>query len=65
MHNPPPDPLVSEVIREVIAVGGVAAAQTEAERYIEQAIAHLDIFPPGPARQALIDIAHFVIERKV
>ncbi len=61
----PADALVAEVIREVIAVGGVTAAQTEAERYIEQAIAHLNIFPPSPARQALFDIAHFVIERTV
>ncbi|MFN3372533.1 MAG: polyprenyl synthetase family protein, partial [Chloroflexus sp.] len=62
---PPDDALVADVIREVIAVGGVATAQTEAERYIEQAIAHLAIFPANPARQALIDIARFVIERTV
>lgn len=64
-QTPPDDALVADVIREVIAVGGVAAAQTEAERYIEQAIAHLAIFPASPARQALIDIARFVIERTV
>ncbi len=64
-YSPPPDALVADVIQEVIAVGGVAAAQAEAARYIEQAIAHLNIFPTGPARQALIDIAHFVLERSM
>jgi len=64
-YSPPPDALVADVIQEVIEVGGVAAAQAEAARYIEQAIAHLNIFPPGQARQALIEIAHFVLERSV
>ncbi|MGQ9613567.1 polyprenyl synthetase family protein [Chloroflexus sp.] len=65
MHTPPSDTLVAEVIREVINVGGVAAAQTEAARYIDQAVSHLERFPSSPARQALIDIAHFVLERSV
>ncbi|WP_298817053.1 polyprenyl synthetase family protein [Chloroflexus sp.] len=64
-ETPPDETLVAAVIREVIDLGGVAAAQAEAERYIERAIAHLDIFPPSSAHQALVEIARFVIERAV
>ncbi len=59
----PSDTLVREVIHTVINTGGIAAAKADAKRYIDQAVGHLAIFPPSPTRQALADIAHFVLER--
>jgi heptaprenyl diphosphate synthase len=60
---PADDAAIADVIDEVIALGGVAAAQAEAQRYIERAITALDRFGNTQTRRALIDIARFVVER--
>lgn len=59
----PADSEVGVAIAEVKAAGGVDRALAEAQRYIDQAIGHLAIFPPSPAHRALVELAHFVIER--
>lgn len=40
-------------------------AMSEAEECIERAIAFLEIFEPSPERQALEDLARFVVDRKI
>lgn len=54
---------VRAAVNEVIATGGVAAALDEAHHWVERAISHLAAFPPSAARRALVDLAHFVINR--
>jgi heptaprenyl diphosphate synthase/octaprenyl-diphosphate synthase len=51
-------------IDEVLARGGVERTIDSARHFVEQAIAHLDIFTPSRARDALIDLAYFTVERR-
>jgi heptaprenyl diphosphate synthase/octaprenyl-diphosphate synthase len=44
---------------------GTARAMQDARRYAERALAHLQSFPDSPARQALSQIAQFVVTREV
>jgi heptaprenyl diphosphate synthase/octaprenyl-diphosphate synthase len=58
------DAEVARAIDEVIAQGGVRATQAAAEAEAQRAIASLERFTPGPAQQALIDLARFVLARQ-
>lgn len=60
----PTDQQVRAAIAEVSAGGGVEAAMAEARRCIAQALGHLADFPPSPAHSALVELAHFVIDRE-
>lgn len=60
----PTDAQVGAAIAEVTAAGGIEAAMAEARRFIGAAIGHLADFPPSPAHTALVDLAHFVIDRE-
>ncbi|NJN15125.1 MAG: polyprenyl synthetase family protein [Oscillochloris sp.] len=64
-QSQPDETTVRQAIEEVIALGGVNRAMEEARRLIVRAIDHLAIFPPSAAHRALIDLAHFVIERDI
>lgn len=59
----PGDAEVAAAIAEVLAAGGVDAAAAEARRFVNQAVSHLAEFPPSPAHRALVEVAHFVINR--
>jgi heptaprenyl diphosphate synthase/octaprenyl-diphosphate synthase len=59
----PADADVARAVAEVIQAGGVRKARADAERYVQQAICHLEQFPPSPARRALEELARFVVER--
>lgn len=50
-------------IGEVQRLGGGTLALEDARSYAERALTHLDIFPDSPAKQALGEIARFVVER--
>lgn len=63
-HGSPSDTQVRSAIAEVTAAGGIEAAMAEARRFISEAVAHLADFPPSPAQGALVDLAHFVIDRE-
>jgi heptaprenyl diphosphate synthase len=63
-QDSPDDVTVTEAITEVLSAGGHLAAIDEARRYIEQAVGHLHIFPDTPSRRALIDLAHFIVDRE-
>ncbi|MEI8167377.1 MAG: polyprenyl synthetase family protein, partial [Chloroflexales bacterium] len=60
----PTDLQVHAAIAEVTAAGGIDAALAEARRFISEAVAHLAAFPPSPAHRALVEMAHFVIDRE-
>lgn len=60
----PDDEQVAAAIDEVMHYGGIQQAQADAERYVQQAIAHLERFPLSPARCALSDLAQFVVARQ-
>jgi heptaprenyl diphosphate synthase/octaprenyl-diphosphate synthase len=59
------DTQVTRAIRDVVRLGGISKARADAEIYAWKAIAHLERFAPSPARQALNDLARFVIERQM
>ena len=54
---------VQRAIREVIAFEGIDMAIADAERYIQRALEQLEHFPATPARQTLVDVAHFMLAR--
>ncbi len=60
----PSDTALNAAVAEVIDRGGVERARADAQQYIWQAVAHLSHFPASRARQALIDLAAFVVERQ-
>ena len=55
---------VRAAMLEVLAAGGVEAALAEARRFVSQALSHLAEFPPSPAQRALVELAHFVLDRE-
>ncbi|MEM8535957.1 MAG: polyprenyl synthetase family protein [Chloroflexota bacterium] len=64
-HTLSPDPArVPELVSVVINVGGTERALEEAHVTIEQALACLDCFPHSITKQALNDIATFVLARQ-
>ncbi|WP_370650082.1 polyprenyl synthetase family protein [Oscillochloris sp. ZM17-4] len=56
--------VIDAAIAEVLSAGGADAAMAEARRYIAQAIGNLDAFPNSLARQSLIDLTEFVVNRE-
>jgi heptaprenyl diphosphate synthase len=64
LDEPEPDAaLVAATIAEVRRWRGIDDAQATAEHYATRARTHLDIFPASPARDALIALTQFVVER--
>jgi|HigsolmetaAR201D_1030396.scaffolds.fasta_scaffold12129_2 heptaprenyl diphosphate synthase len=61
--QPPTEEQVAWVIQEVQRLGGTERALEDARKHIERAHTHLADFPDGPTRQALKDIADYVISR--
>jgi heptaprenyl diphosphate synthase len=62
-HQPSPEDIKRAVVL-VDRAGGTERAMDEARRVAERAVAALEIFPDSPPRQALADIAEFVVERR-
>ncbi len=60
----PTDTALHAAVAEVIDRGGVERACDDAQEYTRQAMDHLNRFPASRARQALIDLAAFVVERQ-
>lgn len=57
------DDQVDRVIRLIESSGALKRAQAEAERLVEEAKASLAGFPDVPARQSLLNLADFVVQR--
>lgn len=57
--------LVAQVVDEVIASGGIERALDDAYRHAQRAVAALVEFPPSAARDALIALARFVVDRQL
>ncbi|MCG8351484.1 MAG: polyprenyl synthetase family protein [Chloroflexales bacterium] len=55
---------IEGAVAEVITYGGVERALADAQRYVEQAIAHLAQFPATSARYTLYELARFVVNRQ-
>lgn len=51
-------------ILEVVERGGVERTLESARHFVAQALSHLDLFPSSRARDALIDLAYFTVERR-
>ena len=45
--------------------GTLARARAEAQRYADEAIESLSVFPNSPYRQALLSIPRFIVEREM
>jgi len=54
-----------DVLRLIREHGTLARARAEAQRYADEAIAALAIFPDSPYRQALLSVPHFIVEREM
>jgi len=55
---------VNEVIAYVKQYGGITYAQEKMEEYLKEALDILHSFPDTPARQAMEELVHYVIDRK-
>jgi geranylgeranyl pyrophosphate synthase len=53
------------LITEIRASGAIQSALAEASRFVERAIAGLQGLPDGRQRQALIDLAAYVVDRDI
>lgn len=58
------DEVVAEAVQLIRQSDAIAEARSEAERFVGLAIADLSAFPASPYRQALSDIALYVVERR-
>lgn len=56
--------VVAAVVRMIRTSDAIAQARAEAVHFVELAIADLAAYATAPARQALIDIARYVVERE-
>ena len=54
-----------EVLSLIRDTGTLARARAEAERYANEAIESLGIFPPSAYRQALLSVPRFIVEREM
>jgi octaprenyl-diphosphate synthase len=54
-----------EVLSLIRDSGTLARARAEAERYANEAIESLGIFPPSTYRQALLSVPRFIVEREM
>jgi heptaprenyl diphosphate synthase len=61
--QPPDNERIHWAIGEVRRLGAAERALAEARRYAESALSHLDGFPDSTAKQALGEIARFVVLR--
>ncbi len=62
--GPSGDEAVMEVVAMIRSSDAIAEARAEAEHFVQQAIDDLAILPSAPHRDALEDIARYVVERE-
>jgi len=55
---------VKHLVSRVIALGGIEYASKKMNEYRELALAELTHFPDSPAKNSLIDLVHYTIDRK-
>jgi octaprenyl-diphosphate synthase len=60
----PTDEQIAEVVRVVTAAGGIDSARRRGEQFAHQAEEALDGLPDTPARIALADAIHYVMNRR-
>ncbi|HEY9077283.1 MAG TPA: polyprenyl synthetase family protein [Anaerolineaceae bacterium] len=56
---------IKTIIAEIRRSGSIQNAHTEAVNLIKQSIDMLDLFPPSQEKSALVDLAHFIVDRKI
>ncbi len=54
---------VAHTIQQVEQLGGIELSIAEARRVAERGLAALDVFPPSPAKDMLIEIVDYVLDR--
>jgi len=57
------DPIVDEVVLLVRDSDAIEQAHDEARAFVDKALADLEALPPAPHRDALADVARYVVER--
>ena len=62
-HRPTGDPVVDEVVQMVRESDAIDRALDEARAFVDDALADLEPLPAIPARDALADVARYVVER--
>jgi geranylgeranyl pyrophosphate synthase len=61
--HPTGDPIVDEVVAIIRDSDAIGQAHDEARAFVDKALADLETLPPGPHRDALADVARYVVER--
>ncbi len=61
--RPTGDPIVDEVVQIIRESDAIGQAHDEARAFVDKALANLDALPAAPARDALADVARYVVER--
>src|SRR5262249_47911411 len=62
-EQPPAEERIAWALAEVRRLGGAEHALSDARRFADRAMAHLDRFPDSAAKHALGEIARFVVTR--
>ncbi|HEB64076.1 MAG TPA: polyprenyl synthetase family protein [Chloroflexi bacterium] len=56
---------IDRLIEAIRNSDAIRQALDEAGAFVRQAVDSLDAFPPGPAQQALVALAHYIVERNI
>ena len=54
---------MEDLVQDIRKSGGVEQARAEADQLVQGAVNSLDQFPLSPEREALADLANYVVER--
>lgn len=60
---PPDDDAVAALVADVRATGALDAALADAHDLVDEAVAGLDALPEGPARDALVVLGRYLVDR--
>lgn len=63
LHHPSEEH-VQRAVATVIASGGIDRARLDAQEYVQRALMYLEMFPHSEAREALVSISQFFVERQ-
>jgi geranylgeranyl pyrophosphate synthase len=55
--------IVTSLKEKILAGDAIHEAQEQAERLADLAIAQLDVLPASEAKDALVSLAHMIVER--
>lgn len=61
----PSDELMNKIVHSIRESGAIHKAMEEAEQFVQRGVEALSIMPPSPERQALENLAVYVVDREI